>query len=100
MIKVNLKLENTNYVEIKVSGHAMYDVLGKDIVCSAVSSIVTTTVNGILLLNEGSICYKVSEGNIIINNISDDNITQKLLENMVNLLKELVKQYPTNIIVK
>ena len=31
--------------KIEIKGHALYDDYGKDIVCSAVSSIVTTTIN-------------------------------------------------------
>ena len=43
MILVSKKGSN-----ISISGHALYNDFGKDIVCSAVSSIVITTVNGIL----------------------------------------------------
>ena len=51
MISVKVVKENSNVVKVSVLGHAMYDEYGKDIVCSACSSIVTTTVNGILSLN-------------------------------------------------
>ena len=100
MIKVKTVKENSHYKEISILGHAMYDDYGKDIVCSAASSIATTTINGILTLNEGSLSYQVKDKGLIINNISTDEITQKLLGNMVNLLKELESQYPTNIEVK
>ena len=36
---------------IEITGHANFDDYGKDIVCASVSSIVITTVNGILELN-------------------------------------------------
>ena len=100
MIKVKVIKENSIYKKISVLGHAMYDDYGKDIVCSAASSITTTTINGILTLNEGSLSYQVNKEGLIIENISSDEITQKLLGNMVNLLEELEKQYPTNIEVK
>jgi uncharacterized protein YsxB (DUF464 family) len=100
MIKVKIVKENSNYQKISILGHAMYDDYGKDIVCSAASSIATTTINGILTLNEGSLSYQVNKEGLIIENISSDEITQKLLGNMVNLLEELEKQYPTNIEVK
>ena len=100
MIKVNIVKENSNYTKISILGHAMYDDYGKDIVCSAASSIATTTINGILTLDEGSLSYQVNKEGLIIENISSDEITQKLLGNMVNLLEELEKQYPTNIEVK
>ncbi|MBO5120745.1 MAG: ribosomal-processing cysteine protease Prp [Bacilli bacterium] len=100
MIKVKIVKENSNYKKISILGHAMYDDYGKDIVCSAASSIATTTINGILTLDEGSLSYQVNKEGLIIENISTDEITQKLLGNMVNLLKELEQQYPTNIEVK
>ena len=100
MIKVNIVKENSNYTKISILGHAMYDDYGKDIVCSAASSIATTTINGILTLDEGSLSYQVNKEGLIIENISTDEITQKLLGNMVNLLEQLEEQYPTNIEVK
>ena len=100
MIKVKTEKENSIYKKISILGHAMYDDYGKDIVCSAASSIATTTINGILTLDEGSLSYQVNKEGLIIESISNDEITQKLLGNMVNLLKELENQYPTNIEVK
>lgn len=100
MIKVKVEKKDSIYKKISILGHAMYDDYGKDIVCSAASSIATTTINGILTLNEESLSYQVKEGSLVIEKISSDETTQKLLENMVNLLKELERQYPTNIEVK
>ncbi len=78
----------------------MYDDFGKDIVCSAVSSIVTTSINGILLFAKDSLKYSVDRGSVIINYISSDDITQTLIKNMLNMLKELETNYPDNIQVK
>lgn len=86
--------------KIEMSGHAMYDDYGRDIVCSAASSILTTTVNACLTLKENSIKYMVSEKGVTINNTSCDDITNKLLTNMIKLLKELQEEYPENIEVK
>ena len=78
----------------------MYDDYGKDIVCSACSSIVITTVNGILALKKGSLDYLVSKKGMTINVKSDDETTQILVNNMVSLLRELEGNYPNNIEVK
>ena len=100
MIKVKIEKQNAKYKKITMLGHAMYDDYGKDIVCSAASSIVTTTVNGILSLNKGSLSYMVSKKGVSITVKSEDTTTQILINNMVSLLKELENNYPENIEVK
>ena len=100
MIKVLIEKENNHYKKVSILGHAMYADYGKDIVCSAASSIATTTINGILSLNEGSLSYEVSKEGLVINICDISNTTQTLIENMINLLKELEENYPTNIQVK
>lgn len=100
MIKVEVKKEKGKYTGVKILGHAMYDDYGKDIVCSAASSIVTTTINGILSLKKGSLSYMISKQGMNIKVLSDDNNTQILIQNMISLLKELEKNYKDNIQVK
>ena len=100
MIKVEVIKENNKYRKVKILGHALYDDYGKDIVCSACSSIVTTTVNGILLINKDNISYLVSKKGMSIDVKSDDLVCQKLIQNMINLLKELEVNYPDNISIK
>ena len=100
MIKVSVLKENRKYKKITILGHAMYDDYGKDIVCSSCSSIVITTVNGILALKKGSLDYLVSKKGMTINVKIDDETTQILLNNMVSLLRELEGNYPNNIEVK
>jgi hypothetical protein len=91
MIKVNI-----NKNKIIISGHANFDNVGKDIVCASVSSIIYTSINAILSINENAIKFE-DKKDLIIEIISNDNITKKLIENMILLLKELEKEYPKNI---
>ena len=100
MIKVNIVKEKSKYKQISILGHAMYDDYGKDIVCSACSSIVTTTVNGVLALNKNSLSYLVGKKGMTIDIKSNDETTQILIHNMISLLKELEVNYPDNILVK
>ncbi len=95
MVKVVLK-EN----EIIISGHAYNDISGKDIVCASVSSIVIATINAIIRIDKDAIFYEEKDGYIKINNLKKDNITNALLINMTELLKELVSKYPKNIIMR
>ena len=92
MIKVKY---NKNLINI--TGHALYDIEGKDIVCASVSSIIYTTVNALFRLDKNSIEFSDDGKKIEIINISKDNITNSLLDNMLELLKQLEIDYPKNI---
>ena len=92
MIKVYINKKN-----IKISGHAMFDDYGKDIVCASVSSIVITSINGILRLDDKAISYKLSDGELSIDILKDNFETKTLILNMISLLKDLEKQYGKNI---
>lgn len=94
MININIKDDH-----ITINGHANFAEYGKDIVCAAVSSIVITTVNAILRIDDKAITYKESSNlEITINKHSE--ITDILITNMIELLKELEKQYGKNIKIK
>ena len=88
MIKINI-----NKDEITIKGHSNYKESGSDIVCASVSSICITTVNALLSIDGDCITYTENDGylNIKINKHND--IIDKLINNMTNLLKELEKQY-------
>ena len=86
--------------KIEITGHSEYDTIGKDIVCSAVSSIVTTTINGIISIDSDAIYYEYNRDVMLIEKKKNDEITNKLLDNMIDLLKSLAKDYPKNIKVK
>ena len=100
MIKVEIKKENKQYRKISLFGHALYADHGKDIVCSACSSIVITTVNACLALDKNSLSYMTDEIGMIITVNNNDHVTQTLIQNMVSLLEELGESYPDNIKVK
>ena len=100
MIRVKVEKENGYFKKISILGHAMYDEYGKDIVCSAVSSIVTTTINGILTIDKNTITYLASSKGLTIRVLSNDRVTQLLLNNMIKLLKELELKYKENIEIK
>lgn len=97
MIKVNYVVSNNLIKSVSIKGHAFYDTYGKDIVCAAVSSIVTTTINDILALTEDKIKYDTQDGNVLITVVSDNEVVEKLLNVMLNMLKELESDYPKNI---
>lgn len=91
MIKVNY-----NDKVIKIEGHSNFNNYGNDIVCASVSSIIYTTINGILNINESAIKY-YDKNIFTIEIISNDDITKTLINSMIELLFELERQYPKNI---
>ena len=88
MIKISIKED-----EITIKGHSGYSEAGSDIVCASVSSICITTVNALLSIDEDCVKYIEEDGylNIKINKHSE--VIDKLINNMINLFKELESQY-------
>lgn len=82
---------------IEISGHAGYDEYGKDIVCASVSSVIMTTVNSIMNIDNSSISYMDDGDKIIIEKLNDNDIVDKLLNTMILILKDLEEQYKENI---
>ena len=99
MIKIKVKKDEEIIREISINGHALYDDYGKDIVCAGVSTILTTTVNAILKFNDQAIELS-QEKDIVLTVLIEDEVTSKLLENMVELLYELEESYPKNITIR
>ena len=80
MIKVNI-----NKNKIIITGHAGYADYGKDIVCASVSSIVITSINAILRIDNKFLTYEES-----------DNLTINILGNN----KDCLLTYKENIKIK
>ena len=91
---INVKVTKKN---ISILGHANYDEYGKDIVCAAVSSIVLCSVEAISKFDINAVDIKESNNKLEIIINKNDDITQKLISNMLDCLNELEKKYPKNI---
>lgn len=100
MLKVVILKNNDKYKKINLLGHTEYADYGKDIVCSAVSAITTTTVNAILSFNKASITYQKKKDNFVIIINENNEIVDNLINNMINMLKDLSNDYPKNIEIK
>lgn len=100
MINIRVTKKSEVVCEITFKGHALYDDFGKDIVCASVSSIMITTVNGIIRVKKDAIVVKQKDKKVTLSDISNDEVTQVLLVNMLDLLKQLANEYPKNVIVK
>ncbi len=92
MIKVEVSRN-----KISIKGHANYSDYGSDIVCASVSSTVLTTINAIMLICGDTISVIQSYGNMQILIQKENDITRKLLDNMIRCLKEIEINYGKNI---
>ena len=92
MIKV---IYSNNWM--KVSGHANYAEYGKDIVCASVSSLITCTVNNISAVDSSSLIYEDDGKTVYLEIINNNDISDKLFNNLILMLKDLAKDYPKNI---
>lgn len=97
MIKIKVDYDGNKIDSFKITGHANFDDYGKDIVCASVSSIVITSINLALSLDEKSITYDNSEGLIDVKVINKTDTINKVFENMIAMLKELEEQYKKNV---
>ena len=61
MINVSIKKIGEDIVSVEVEGHAGYDVSGKDIVCSAVSAITQTALEGIEYFSKSKVKKEINE---------------------------------------
>ncbi|MCR5224314.1 MAG: ribosomal-processing cysteine protease Prp [Bacilli bacterium] len=94
MIKIIKEMDT-----ITISGHANYSD-SNDIVCASVSSIMYTTVNAIMNFNNKAITFEDDGNKVIIKLLSHDDITNKLIDNMMLMFNELKEQYPSNVEIK
>ena len=99
MIKVRISKKDNVIQSIHCKGHAMYDDYGKDIVCASFSTMIITTINAILEFDKDAISY-TDTNDLEIINIKKDNITNGLLNNLVQMMKELKENYDKNINIK
>ena len=99
MIKVRISKKNNIIDKIVCIGHAGYDDFGKDIVCASFSTMIITTINSNVNIDEEAIRYTDSN-NLKIVNIKKDNITNSLLNTLVEMMKELRDTFDKNIDIK
>ena len=81
---------------ITITGHANYSD-SDDIVCASVSSIMYTTVNAIMQFDKEAISFKDDGDKVTIEILNENDITDKLIDNMMALYKELEVKYPKNV---
>lgn len=101
MIQFRLAERNGNFVGFSVSGHAMFDEAGRDIVCAAVSSAVQLTVNGITEILHQTPTVQVTENNIqlVFDGKKVEPEAQSFLQALALHIRLLSEDYPGTILI-
>ena len=100
MIRVKVTYREDCICSLEVTGHAGYAEHGSDIVCAAVSVLVTTTINGIERLAGFTPLTEVDdvEGGYLYTEMPSDCLkeqtSQLLLQNLVDGLNDVRQEYP------
>lgn len=99
MIKVKIIYKNKKFESLEVSGHANFAPSGSDLVCSAVSAVLTGGFNNIK--DENSLSLKLDNGYASIT--SKGEITKHdeiVIETIIVSLKTIEESYPKFIEIK
>ena len=100
MINISVEKKNNYINKVTIKGHSGYSDYGSDIVCASVSSIAITTVNAITRLASDLIYFDEKDGFLTIEIKENDRVVNTLVNNMLDLFRELEIDYPKNIKIK
>ena len=107
MINITIKKTNQKIIAIEVAGHSGYAVSGKDIVCSAISTLTESLINGLVDVVEIKDCYTIDEKGPYLKvelpvNLDEkkDHDSQILMLSTVNALQNICDSYPKFIKIK
>lgn len=90
MINITVYKSNQNIMAIEVSGHSGYAVAGKDIVCSAVSTLTEALINGLVDVVGIKDCFTIDESVPYLKVELPKSITDKQLSDSQILFKSTV----------
>ena len=102
MINLTILKSNDAITTIQAKGHSGYAVAGQDIVCSAVSTIMQTTLNGLIEVVKADVDYQIDEQipflRISVN--EQDKQAQILMKSAYLALKQIAGDYKNYIKIK
>lgn len=99
MIKVNIYKQKDEIIGFELSGHAQHSKSGTDIVCSAVSALTISAVNGITQLTDAVITFKDENDLMQMKSDKPTKDSNLLLDSMHLSLKDIEEQFPKNVFI-
>ena len=102
MINLTILKSNDAIPTLQAKGHSGYAEAGQDIVCSAVSTIMQTTLNGLLEVTKTDVDYEVNQDIpfLRITVKAEDEKAQVLMKSAYLALKQIADDYKKYIKIK
>jgi|GEM_PF-5651284 len=94
VVRIN---KNHSYYQMKVSGHASFDVFGKDTICAGVSCILFGGINALGKYLQGDEWFVVSDKDICITIDKLNHEVEVIMETIWIQLKTIEDSFPKNI---
>lgn len=94
MILARVKFLNSDILELEVSGHANAGKYGEDLICAAVTAIVSGALNGLDQLQKNNVELEVLENKITITVLKSSQELQLLFQFLLIQLQTINVQYP------
>jgi len=95
MIKATFLKSAGRYTSFTVHGHSYFDLKGRDIVCAAVSVLTQHTAR--ILVDHCAATVKRSTGRLEVALKDQDALSELLIGELYESLRDLQKQYPENL---
>lgn len=102
MINLTILKSNDAITTLQAKGHSGYAEAGQDIVCSAVSTIMQTTLNGLLEVTKTDVDYEINQDIpfLRITVKAEDEKAQILMRSAYLALKQIADDYKKYIKIK
>ena len=100
MINITYKLDNGTYTYLKVTGHAQFEDVGKDLICASVSSIFYGLMNALDEIKDGVTIHDNEDQGIEIIIDTDNEKVQNYIELVLTQLKTIEFSYKEFIRIK
>lgn len=97
MIKIKFFKNESDFTGFEVSGHAMFDEYGKDIICAFVSSACLMTANTITEVMRIKADASAHDGYMKLQLNDSYQTAQDVLNGLLLHMTELEKEYPKNV---
>jgi len=95
LIKSTVEKNNLGYTRVVINDHAF----NQNLVCAAVSTAVTMTVNAFEKLDmKDRVKFNLSRGDFELIVLAQTKVGNLLIENLVFILSELQRDYPNDIV--